>query len=59
VSIDGAAATRINLYSARREAQVAVHVVNVPSSGKHTVVIRARAAGSRRRVEVDAFAVLG
>lgn len=59
VSVDGAAATRINLYRARRESQVAVYVANFPSSGRHKVVIRARAAGSRRRVEVDAFAVLG
>jgi hypothetical protein len=59
VSLDGAAATRVNLSRARRESQVVLYVVNFPSSGKHTVTIRARAAGSRRRVEVDAFAVVG
>ena len=59
VSVDGAAATRLGLNSARRAPQLALYVVNFPSSGRHTVVIRARAVGSRRRVELDAFAVVG
>jgi len=58
VSVDGAASTRVNLYSTRREAQTAVYVVNFPSVGKHKAVFRARAAGSRRRVEIDAFAIV-
>jgi hypothetical protein len=59
VSLDGAAATRIGLNSSRRAAQLALYVVNLPSSGRHKVIIRARAVGSRRRVDVDAFAVVG
>lgn len=59
VSLDGAAATRIGLNSARRAPQLALYVVNFPSSGRHKVVIRARAVGSRRRVDIDAFAVVG
>jgi hypothetical protein len=58
-SLDGAAATRMGLNAARRAPQLALYVVNFPSSGRHKVVIRAHAVGSRRRVDIDAFAVVG
>jgi hypothetical protein len=58
VSVDGGAATRIDLYRANRAPQVTVYVLNLPSSGEHKAVIRARAVGSRRRVDIDAFAVI-
>jgi hypothetical protein len=59
VSIDGAAATRVSLYRATRAARVVVFVANLSTAGPHKAVIRADAVGSRRRVDVDAFAVVG
>jgi phosphodiesterase/alkaline phosphatase D-like protein len=58
ISIDGGPATRVDLYRPSRATQVAVYVINFPSAAAHKVVIRARSAGSRRRVDVDAFAVI-
>jgi len=59
VSIDGGAPTRVSLYRASRLPQSAVFVVNLATAGSHKVVIRAHHAGSRRRVDVDAFAIVG
>ena len=58
VSIDGTTAIRIDLYRASRAPQMAVYVLNFPSVSEHKVVIRARAAGSRHRVDLDAFSVV-
>jgi photosystem II stability/assembly factor-like uncharacterized protein len=59
LSVDGAAPTRIDLFRASRAPQLAVHVLRLASAGPHEVVIRSRAVGSRTRVDVDAFAVIG
>jgi hypothetical protein len=59
VRLDGAAATSVSLYRSSRLAQVAVYVVNFSTAGDHNVVLRAKAMGDRRRVDVDAFVVIG
>jgi photosystem II stability/assembly factor-like uncharacterized protein len=57
--VDGAAVAQIDLYRSSRLAQVAVYVLNFPTAGDHDVVLRAKAVGARKRVDVDAFAVIG
>lgn len=59
VSLDEGPVTRIDLRSARLRTQQVVYVLNLPSSGPHRLEIRAQAVGSRRRVDLDAFAFLG
>jgi photosystem II stability/assembly factor-like uncharacterized protein len=59
VRVDGAAATSVSLYRSSRLAQAAVYVVNFSTAGDHNVVLRSKAMGQRRRVDVDAFAVIG
>lgn len=57
--LDGGAATQVNLFRSSRSARVAVYVLNLPTVGAHDVVLRAKAVGARRRVDVDAFVVIG
>jgi hypothetical protein len=58
VSIDGAAGTRIGLRRSSRAQQIAVFVAHFETVGPHKVVIRARTVTSRRRVDIDGFAVV-
>jgi photosystem II stability/assembly factor-like uncharacterized protein len=58
VSLDGGPETRIDLRSARSRMQQVVYILNLPSSGAHKLLIRAHAVGSRRPVDLDAFAVV-
>lgn len=58
ISVDGGPATRVPLYAGSRAVQNLVYLVNYPSTAKHRVLITARAAGDRRRVDVDAFAFI-
>jgi hypothetical protein len=58
ISLDGGPETRISLYQASVNSRLALYVVNLPTAGAHKLVIRARTVGSRRRVDVDAFAVI-
>jgi photosystem II stability/assembly factor-like uncharacterized protein len=58
LSVDGAPATQVSLYRASRASRAVVFFVNFPTAGPHRVVMKAQRAGSRRRVDVDAFAVI-
>jgi photosystem II stability/assembly factor-like uncharacterized protein len=58
VSLDGGPPTSLPLYQPTRSVQGLVYLVNLPTVAKHRVVITARAASDRRRVDVDAFAVI-
>jgi photosystem II stability/assembly factor-like uncharacterized protein len=58
VSLDGAPATRVDLYRRSRSSRAVVYVLNLPSAGDHKLVMRARPVDGRRRVDVDAFAVI-
>jgi Bacterial Ig domain len=63
VSIDGGAATKVDLFNATQQARRIVFSRNGLAAGSHTVVVRVlgtRNASSRgTRVDVDGFVVLG
>jgi photosystem II stability/assembly factor-like uncharacterized protein len=58
IAVDGGTATRVPLYSSTRKVQQLLYVVNFDSVAKRRVVVTARRAADRTRVDLDAFAFL-
>ena len=58
VALDGGRFHRTSLYAASRTPQGLVYVLNLPTTGKHRIVVIARAVEGRHRVDIDAFTTL-